>query len=132
LSGDKTPLRNLYLSTNDTAIYTAVLNFFNAVQNTFWDKVSDKSYIRKTVGIQALFDVMRLTLKNFEQEKNISQAYFKKVLEPSANVDFADSFFQASGIGRSRIAKAIQLCAGTIERNPEMPNFSEYRRLCKF
>jgi DNA phosphorothioation-associated DGQHR protein 1 len=132
LSDDGTPLRSLYLATNDAAIYTAVLNFFSAVQNTLWNKVSKNSYIRKTVGIQALFDIMRLALKSFEQEKNISRDHFNKVLEPASHVDFSDTFFQASGIGRSRIAKALQLCAGTIERNPEMPHFAEYRRLCKF
>ncbi len=130
LPDDGTPFRQLYLKTNDVSIYTAVSNFFKASTKAFWGNANDKSYIRKTVGIQGLFDTMRLILKNFAQDKNISEAYFEKFLMPSADGDFSDKFFQASGIGRTHVAKVIQIRAGLVELNESNSDYPEYKRLC--
>jgi DNA phosphorothioation-associated DGQHR protein 1 len=130
LSQDRTPFRNLYLNTNDAAIYRGVLNFFNAADQILWVNANERSYIRKTVGIQALFDTMRVILIDFEQQKNISEALFKKFLAPSSPVDFSDKFFQASGIGRTRIAKVLQVRAKLTTLDEDSPDIAEYLRLC--
>lgn len=130
LSPDRSPLRDLYLTTNDAAIYKGVLNFFRASEESLWGRADHRSYIRKTVGVQALFDTMRTILKNFEKEKNISEEYFRSYLERSADVDFSDRFFQASGIGRTHIAKVLQLRAGLVALEEDSPDIEEYRRLC--
>jgi DNA phosphorothioation-associated DGQHR protein 1 len=131
LADDGTPFRGLYLTTNDVAIYAGVLNFFKAVQKTLWERTNERSYIRKTVGIQALFDTMRTILKDFKRQKNISQSFFEEYLALSSTVDFSDRFFQASGIGRTRIAKVLQVRAKLTEVSPDSPDLSEYRRLCE-
>jgi len=130
LPQDGTPFRDLYLVTNDAAIYAALLNFFHAAREALWMRASPRSYIRKTVGIQALFDTMRIILRDFHERKNISRAYFKEYLTYSSSVDFADPFFQASGIGRSHIAKVLQIRARLASIEPENQDYADYQRLC--
>lgn len=130
LKDDGTPFRNLYRETNDVPIYAALLNFFKATEKVLWVRATDRSYIRKTVGIQALFDTMRVILRDFEQQKNISERFFARSLEKSSEVDFSDRFFQASGIGRTHIAKVLQVRAGLATLDEESPDFPEYQRLC--
>jgi len=108
LAPDGTPLRELYVKGNDLAVYTVVENFFAATSLIFWAPADGKSYIRKTVGVQALFDILRLLLKrDFVEKRAVSKQYFLDVLAPAKGIDFADEFFQASGIGRTRIKNAI-------------------------
>ena len=108
LPHDGTPLRELYMEGNDLAIYTVIENFFSAANGAFWANAGNRSYIRKTVGLQALFDILRLLLKrDFAEHKAISKQYFLDILRPARQIDFSDEVFQASGIGRSRIRKAI-------------------------
>ncbi|MBI3649438.1 MAG: DGQHR domain-containing protein [Acidobacteria bacterium] len=112
LEDDGTPLRRLYLQTNDKAIYTAVKNYFIAVKEVLWSSASKDSYIKKTVGIQALFDILRLLLKDFEQKKDIRVEFFRAFLEKARHIDFADNFFQASGKGRTILRNAIEVNLG--------------------
>ena len=58
----RTPLRHLYRQGNDLAIYQVCRNFFAAAGEAFWDERNERSFIGKTVGVQALFDVLRQTL----------------------------------------------------------------------
>src|SRR5688572_30348020 len=76
LEEDGTQLRNLYLNTNDKAIYTAIQNFFVSVNEWLWAHATPKSYIKKTAGPQALFEVLVDLLKNFEKDKDISVQFF--------------------------------------------------------
>jgi len=128
---DNSPLRKYYLETNDKVIYVTLFNFFTAVKNIFWSKASQNSYIIKTVGIQALFDVLWLILKNnFEKDKNISIEYFENYLKPSSNIDFTSQFFQASGLGRTRIKNLIAFRAGLIsEKQLPKNDLKEYLKL---
>jgi DNA phosphorothioation-associated DGQHR protein 1 len=130
LPDDKTPLRELYLQTNDLAIYTAVKNYFTAVRRLFWSHYRERSYITRTVGIQALFDVLRRILNDFRDKKKISVDYFTERLSRAADIDFSDPFFQASGIGRSRIRNIIELVMGLItEDDLNEPDVEDYRRI---
>jgi DNA phosphorothioation-associated DGQHR protein 1 len=127
---DRAPLRELYLETNDLAIYTAVKNFFLAVNQIFWSHASERSYIKRTVGIQALFDILRLLLKDFRENKKISVEFFNKYLVSASNIDFSNTFFQASGIGKSRIRNIIELKIGLIDSAAIPPNdLEEYLRI---
>src|SRR5262249_29161093 len=93
----KAPLRELFRKTNDLAIYTAIENFFKAVDLVFWRNASEDSYIRKTVGIQALFDVLRTLLtKYFEEARDISIEFYKWHLDKAKDIDFSSQEFQAS------------------------------------
>jgi DNA phosphorothioation-associated DGQHR protein 1 len=104
---DKSVLREAYINCNDTFIYTIVLNFLKACDDVFWKKVSINSFITKTVGIQALFDILRLLVPQALNYKNISEDFFNEKLSLAANIDFTDSEYNASGSGRSKIRRSL-------------------------
>lgn len=128
---DKTPLRHCYLESNDLLVFTLARNYFNAASDTLW-KGGNRSYIRKTVGIQALFDVLRLICPQALETKDVSQSFFLHRLAPCKAVDFADDFFQASGTGRQRIRNTLEICLGLRQivdvNEQDQPT---YRRLCR-
>lgn len=127
---DRTPLRQAYLESNDLLIYTLARNYFNAVSEILWQGNS-RSFIRKTVGVQALFDILRLTCSAAISEKDVSQKFFSKKLAPCKGIDFGDNFFQASAKGRHRIRNAIEICIGLLSlENTDEVDRIEYERLC--
>lgn len=107
---DKSPLRDFYLDGNDALIYEAVKNFLAACEKLFWSKAAPGSFIVKTVGIQALFDVLRKRIEAIVvHERDIQVQRFEKLLAPASAIDFSDvSFRNASGSGRSAIRRAIE------------------------
>jgi DNA phosphorothioation-associated DGQHR protein 1 len=127
---DKSPLRQQYLECNDLLIFTITMNYFNAVSGTLW-KGDRRSFIRKTVGIQALFDVLKLICVEAISMKDVSKKFFAGRLAACASVDFGDDFFEASGRGRQRIRNAIELNLGLrnltdIDQNDR----PAYERIC--
>lgn len=108
----KAPMRGLYLEVKDVVIYRAILNFLRAVDSLFWSKQSP-GFIRRTIGIQALFDVFRERLPEQLVIKDLTQAAWTAFFQPAADIDFNDQLFYASGGGRVRIKDAIQLKLGT-------------------
>lgn len=111
--GDKSPLRELYLQLNDKVIYTAVKNFLIAAQELFWSKCKPDSFICKTVGVQALFDVLLAIAKEGFATKTFSVDFFTKKLGPAAEIDFGNERFKnASGSGRLLIKNCIFVKAG--------------------
>jgi hypothetical protein len=108
---DPSPLRDLFLSYKDQTIYDILIDYFINFKMIFWDKAHENSYIIKTVGVQAAFDILKLILI----KANTYDLDFKSYLEKAANIDFSDKFFQASGIGRSRIRNAMSLAMGLID-----------------
>jgi DNA phosphorothioation-associated DGQHR protein 1 len=108
---DNSPLRQLYLDGNDDAIFEGILAYFRLADEIYWQKASD-TYIRKTIGIQALFDVFRVVvgLSGFDQMPSKT----KETLNVSSDVDFSDPFYQASGKGRVRVKNTLLLYADLI------------------
>lgn len=128
----RTPLRGFYRSGNDLAIYQVCRNFFSAAKETFWDEQDKRSFIGKTVGVQALFEVLRLELgEGRVKTVDARRKAFLDVLKPVAGVDFAHTFFQASGTGRTRIRNVIQLGIGArrLESIKPETDHEHYRRL---
>jgi DNA phosphorothioation-associated DGQHR protein 1 len=108
LRNDRSPLRRLYLESQDAVIYKMVSNYLLACEKVFWSNTANESFITKTVGVQALFDILRSFAGESYEVKNISSAYFEKKLTPAAEIDFASAEFRnASGSGRSAIRRAI-------------------------
>jgi DNA phosphorothioation-associated DGQHR protein 1 len=107
------PMRNLYLSGNDRGIYEVLCNYFRAVTSEVWMPAAPNSYLRKTVGVQALFDVLR----ELVAQRPISLAAFsvrelRPLLAPCATLDPDGEKYQASGIGRSEIRRDIRAAIG--------------------
>lgn len=110
LSRDGSPLRFLYLDGHDEVIFEIVVNYFTVVNEFFWKVAEDKSYIKKTIGVQALFDVLEKILNNFERELDGEVDDFKSKLKRASeeNLDFSSA--EASGRGRGIIRKLILDC----------------------
>jgi hypothetical protein len=105
---DKSPLRSLYIEGNDLLLYKIVLNYIVAADQVFWQPAKQDSFIKKTIGVQAIFDVLRLVISDVYHSRDVSIQAFEKRLAPAAHVDFAENRFKnASGSGRSFIRKVI-------------------------
>jgi DNA phosphorothioation-associated DGQHR protein 1 len=128
---DPSPLRQLYLSMGDDIIYTGVKNYFSAVDNFLWKEIPPESYIRKTVGIQALFDLARSVMGGLIAKKDFSVGEFEKRLEPARDIDFSDPFFQTSGTGRQRIRNCLELALGIKTLDDFGPDRETYQRLTR-
>ena len=112
---DQSPLRDMYIEGNDQMIYLIVRNFFSAVKETFWLEAKPESFIIKTIGVQALLDILRKLCPEAIDAKDISVRYFADRLAGAKNVDFGGAAFQnASGSGRTRIRKFIEVRVGML------------------
>jgi hypothetical protein len=110
---DKSVFRDAYVDGNDKLIYLTVRNFLEACNQVFWSHAPNGSFIVKTVGIQALFDILRKLIPNALGQKDLSVHFFVAQLTPAANIDFAgDPFRNASGSGRTEIRRAIERAIG--------------------
>jgi len=106
---DRSPLRPAFIKKQDAVIYQMVKNFLIACGEVFWDKAKPTSFITKTVGVQALFDVLRLLAADAYSTRIISVAAFRDSLVGATDLDFSEDVFRnASGSGRSLIRRAIE------------------------
>ena len=125
----QTPLREVYRECNDEIIYTAINNFFAAVDKTLWQDVSFGSFICKTVGVQALFDISRPLLFEAVQARDLRVPRFAEQLAPARKVNFSDPFFHASGACRTTIRKIIEYATGRSEPSKAEVHYKEFCRL---
>ena len=126
---DSRLLRQLYISKGDDIIYTGIKNFFFAVNRILWVNVRAESYIRKTVGIQALFDLARDLMSEMVRSKDFRLAKFEERIRLAGEIDFGDHFFQTSGTGRQRIRNCLQLALNLKQLNDIRSDQDDYRRL---
>lgn len=116
---DYSPLRDLYIECEDKILFHIILNFFKACQKIFWENASPNSFITKTVGIQALFDILKLVCKEAINGEDIRPSYFEQLLSPAKDINFADEKYRnASGSGRKEIREALAI-ALNINKKPE-------------
>ena len=113
------PFREMYLAENrDIVIYKTIINFFSAASKLFWTKLlpNNKSLIRKTAGVQALFQVLKELLPVQMKKKDFQQSIWETALEKAAVFDFSNiNIFESSGRGRARIRDAILVAIGSKE-----------------
>ena len=110
---DRSVLRDLYLAGQDEVLYILTRNYLDACKNIFWRDAPKDSYITKTVGVQALLDVLKLVAKKANEDRDISVSRFEGTLRPAADINFAsDAFKNASGAGRTTIKRAIVEACG--------------------
>jgi len=129
---DNSPLRRLYVNTNDRVVYAAVKNFFSVAfellgQNG--DNADPDSYITKTIGIQALFDLLKALAADALHHADFSQDYFREKLNPIRQVDFSDeAFINSSGSGRTYL-KQFLLFAVLGEEYDDEEKMQRFRQL---
>ncbi|MDD5703540.1 MAG: DGQHR domain-containing protein [Dehalococcoidales bacterium] len=101
---EELPLRNLYLENNDKAILEVLINYWTVVNNSIWSNAQPDSYLLKTVGIQAQFDILKMLILNLPlNAENYSKENLAKVLADTAELAKEKKGYQASGIGRVSI-----------------------------
>ena len=105
---DSSPLRDLYTNNDDELLYLTVFNYFTVVKRLLWDEANRDSYIYKTVGFQALLDVLRFMAPYLERESNVSQDFFTRLLLPASQLNFSEGRFRVpSAVGRGLMKNAI-------------------------
>lgn len=113
MRADRSPLRAYYLAGKDAVIYTMVRNYLVACDRVFWSEATGSTFITKTVGVQALLDILRRLARPAIDSGDISVDHFTGQLEAAGMIDFTQDVFQnASGAGRSTIRRAIEEALG--------------------
>jgi len=94
-----TPLRELYIDGRDRDIYNTLLNFFLAVDKHLWATAKSNSRIITTVGLLALFDILKVTLiiHGNDHQK------FEEAISQLDKIDFSLEYFKTSGAARPQI-----------------------------
>lgn len=112
---DNTPLRDVFIDGNDALIYKMVLNYLKASEDIFWRNASEDSFIFRTIGVQAIFDILRRIAAWSLEAKDIRVEYFSELLEGARDIDFAaERFRNPSGSGRTAIRRAIEEAIGSV------------------
>ncbi len=96
---DNSPLRRLYVNGHDRKIFDLIVSFFRAADEILWKKAKLNSRLFTTVGVLALFDVMKEILLH----KGDDFSDFVEVLSLLEDFDFSDPLFKTSGAARSQI-----------------------------
>lgn len=109
---DKSILRNLYIACDDEEIYLILNSYFSAVKSILWDTAQPKSVILKTIGISVLFDLLKSILKRDTTIRSFNDYIFR-----IKDVDFANDYFQFSGLGKTRLRRVLKYKLGFLERN---------------
>lgn len=112
LPSDSTPLRALYKGGKDKTLLTIVSDYFSVVRELLWQDQPSKSFIVRTVGILALFDVLRDALLANRVVQDDIRGTTKSLLLGAKGLDFSDNFFHASGAGRVRIRNVLSYVTG--------------------
>lgn len=112
---DRSSLRDVFIEGNDALIYKMVLNYLKASEDIFWSHASKESFIFRTIGVQAIFDILRKVAGQSLESKDISVKYFTDILEDARKINFSDDQFRnPSGSGRTVIRRAIEEATGIL------------------
>lgn len=109
---DSAPLRELYRDGKDKTLLTVVSDYFSVARELLWLNQPSKSFIIRTVGILALFDVLRDGLITKKININDVRQSTELLFQPAKGIDFSDNFFHASGAGRVRIRNVLGCAIG--------------------
>ena len=107
-------MRKQFLDGEDKEIYRIVADFFRAFSDVLWKDAKPHSFIFRTVGILASFDILKLALSAGKIDTNDTYAATKTMILAAEAVDFADNLFHASGAGRVRIRNVIGVATSLI------------------
>lgn len=106
---DKSVLRDLYIENRDDEIYSILFNYFSSINNILWSNAEQNSIINKTIGISALYDVLKSLL---EKDKSISD--FDECIEKLVCIPYTDNYFSLSGKGKTSLKRVMKYHIGLI------------------
>ena len=106
-------MRGVFVEGNDAVLYKMVLNYTIACNEVFWREAKPDSFILKTIGVQATFDILRKLAYEAYEKKNVGVTYFKEKIQQAGMIDFSHAQFKnPSGSGRTYIRKTIEEAIG--------------------
>ena len=108
LEMDDSPLRELYISGKDKTLLELITDYFDVVDELLWAGQSERSFITRTVGVLALFDVLRDALIASKISMSDVPNSTRQLFHNARGIDFGDNFFHASGAGRGRIRNVLK------------------------
>jgi len=108
---DSSPLRELYLSNKDRTLYDIIYNYFDAVESTI-NKNNKDNVFHRTLGIHALFDVLKEITKTNGAGFKYSKEYFEGLFNYFTNFDFKIEFYGIQTKLRSRLKNTLLLGSG--------------------
>lgn len=109
---DSSVLRDLYIKNKDAELYNILSSYFSAVKTMLWDNASPNSIIVKTIGISALFDVLKTIL---QKDSNIRD--FGNYISQIVNVDYSANYFSLSGKGKTRLKRVLKFKMGLLNQD---------------
>lgn len=104
------PLRRKFVDGDDKYIEDLIFDFTKLAHENLIKYQNERSYIKKTVGYQALFDFFRIFLMSEQGIYNGEK--LSRILREFGDIDFTDNFFTASGLGRGRMKNVMLLKSG--------------------
>ncbi|WP_026843198.1 DGQHR domain-containing protein [Citrifermentans bremense] len=104
------PLRELYITGQDDKIEFILLDFIAVANEIVLKGQPDRSYIVKTVGIQAILDWFKCYLQIKGHDFDRGDLLDK--LHRINRIDFTDNFYTASGLGRGRMKNVMLINTG--------------------
>ena len=99
----KAPLRNLYIDKKDKTLYLIILNFLASIVDNLWGY----DVFRKTLGIQACFDFLKVAC-----QENYSNEEINLLVERIKEIDFNSDFFGVQSKLRARLKNVMLISAG--------------------
>lgn len=106
---DVSPLRYMFINNNDEELYNIIKDYFSVVRASIWDRAYGNSVIKKTIGVLALFDLLKNIIKKSTNDKQLlSCDLFESYIERFSFIDFSDDYFSTSGLGQGRIKRIIK------------------------
>lgn len=131
---DSVPLRGFYMSgKSDEIIYSIVRNIFCAVENVLCNDERKYSLFHKTVGIKAVFLVLRELLTNAIRLRDVSARMWANLLvSQNRVVRFNDGYlFGSSGTHVGRVRDMLFLMTGHFKITDFKGKdcYAEYERL---
>lgn len=101
LTNRQAPLRKYFKAEKDEVILKVLLNFFNAVKESFpieWAK--ENSVLKKTVGFTALLKILPKLIEIGKEQSDWSQSFFKTKFDASKNIDFSQIQLSSKGVNQ--------------------------------
>lgn len=105
------PLRILYLDNKDKTLFDIILSFFTALKKTLWHQ----SIFRKTLGIHACFDFLKIICQDYDRSKSLDEQYFISILLKASRVEFDNEFYGVQTKLRSRLRNTLLISSGVRE-----------------
>lgn len=118
---DKSVLRDLYIENRDDEIYSILFNYFSSINKILWSNAEQNSIINKTIGISALYDVLKSLL---EKDKSISN--FDECIKKLVCIPYTDNYFSLSGKGKTRLKRVMKYHIGLITQQELKEEDMEY------